>query len=382
MTSTTGSATILATATLFALLPQILLGPFVGALVDRWNRRLVMIVADTGIAAATGVLIYLFASGNVQIWHVYIILLVRSLGSAFHYPAMAASTSLMVPHKHLARIAGLNQILGGLLSIFAPPLGALLISVMATHYVLAIDIATAILAVLPLLFIAIPNPPRQEALATGTAKETTYWHDLREGFRYVIQWKGLLGLVLLAMLLNFLLVPSSSFTPLVVFKVFEKGAQELAWVEAVFGVGVILGGILLSTWGGFRRKIVTSLIGVVGIGLGVMLIGFLPADWFVLLLVANFLIGFTQVLANGPITAIFQSSVNLDMQGRVFSLVSAGCAAMMPLSLIVAGPVADWLGVRAWYLIGGGLCILVTLISFFIRPIMEIEHNRLPETTG
>jgi DHA3 family macrolide efflux protein-like MFS transporter len=376
MTRETGSATVLATATLVALLPQVLLGAFVGALVDRWNRRTIMIVADTAIAVATGVLIVLFATGVVQIWHVYAILLVRSLGSAFHSPAMTASTSLMVPKEHLARIAGLNQTLYGVMSIFSPPLGALLISIFPTQGVLAIDIGTAALAVLPLLFISIPIPPRQAAQANGTAQKTSYWHDLREGFQYVVKWPGLLGVILLAMLLNFLLVPSGSLTPLVVFKVFGKGAPELAMTETVFGVGIILGGLLLSTWGGFKKKIVTSLTGVLGIGLGVILVGLTPANLFMMLLAANLVVGATQVLANGPLTAIFQTAIEPDMQGRVISLVSTGATAMMPLSLLVAGPVADYWGVRTWYLIGGGMCILVTLVAFAIPAIMNIEQNK------
>ncbi|MCX6034722.1 MAG: MFS transporter, partial [Chloroflexi bacterium] len=313
MTKTTGSATVLATATLVALLPQILLGPFVGALVDRWNRRLIMIIADTAIAAATGVLILLFAAGIVQVWHVYAILLVRSLGGAFHGPAMTASTSLMVPKQHLARLAGMNQTLQGLLSIFAPPLGALLIGLLPMHGVLAIDIGTAALAVLPLLVLSIPNPPRQTAVANGTAKKTTYWHDLREGFTYVVKWPGLLGLILLAMMLNFLLIPSSSLTPLVITKVFGKGVAELGWTETVFGVGVIAGGLVLSAWGGFKRKIVTSLMGVLGIGAGVVLMGAAPANLFFLILVSNFVLGVTQVFANGPLTAIFQTAIEPDM---------------------------------------------------------------------
>ena len=376
MTRTTGSATVLATATLVALLPQILLGPFVGALVDRWNRRIIMIVADTSIAAATGVLIVLFSTGLVQVWHVYVILLVRSLGGAFHYPAMAASTSLMVPKSQLARIAGLNQTLQGLLSVFSPPLGALLIGLLPMHGVLAIDIGTAALAVLPLLFLSIPNPPRQTAVADGITRKTSYWHDLGEGFTYVVKWPGLLGLILLAMMLNFLLVPSSSLTPLVVTKVYGKGVVELGWTETLFGVGVILGGLVLSAWGGFKRKIVTSLAGVLGIGAGVLLVGLAPGNLFYLILVANFIMGVTQVFANGPLTAIFQSAIEPDMQGRVLSLISAGATAMMPLSLLVAGPLSDRLGVRFWYLLGGGLCILVTLIAFTIPAIMNIENNR------
>jgi DHA3 family macrolide efflux protein-like MFS transporter len=335
-----------------------------------------MIIADTTIAAATGVLILLFAAGIVQVWHVYAILLVRSLGGAFHHPAMTASTSLMVPKQHLARLAGMNQTLQGLLSIFAPPLGALLIGLLPMHGVLAIDIGTAALAVLPLLVLSVPNPPRQMAQVNGTIKRTTYWHDLHEGFTYVVKWPGLFGLILLAMMVNFLLIPSSSLTPLVITKVFGKGVAELGWTETIFGVGVIIGGLVLSAWGGFKRKIVTSLAGILGISTGVILVGIAPANLFLLILVANFVIGVTQVFANGPLMAIFQTTIEPDMQGRVFSLISAGATAMMPLSLLVAGPISDLLGVRIWYLIGGGLCILVTLAAFSIPAIMNIEHNR------
>jgi DHA3 family macrolide efflux protein-like MFS transporter len=375
MTKTSGSATVLATATLMALLPQILLGPFVGTLVDRWNRRLIMILADSAIAAATGVLILLFAAGIVQVWHVYLILLIRSLGGAFHGPAMTASTSLMVPKQHLARLAGLNQTLQGILSIFAPPLGALLIGLLPMQGVLAIDISTAVLAVIPLLFLSIPYPPRQMAQANGTANKTSYWHDLREGFTYVVRWPGLLGLLLLAMMVNFLLIPSSSLAPLVITKVFGKGVTELGWMETLFGVGVIVGGLVLSAWGGFKRRIITSLLGIIGIGAGVILMGIAPVNLFYLVLVANFIIGMTQVFANGPLMAIFQSAIEPDMQGRVFSLISAGATAMMPLSLLVAGPISDWLGVRIWYLFGGGLCILVTMVAFSFPAIMNIENN-------
>jgi MFS transporter, DHA3 family, macrolide efflux protein len=389
LTQKTGSATILATSTLVALLPQIVLGPFVGALVDRWNRRLIMIVADTAIAIATAILMILFASGLVQVWHIYLVLFFRSLGGAFHFPAMGASTSLMVPDKHLARVGGMNQTLQGVISIFSPPLGALLISLLPTEKVLAIDIATAALAVMPLLFISIPKPPRQVALMNGHVKKTSYFDDLVEGFRYVIKWPGLFGVILLAMLLNFLLSPGGSLLPLVVKEIFHGGALQLGWVESVFGVGVILGGLVLSTWGGFKRRIVTTLWGVIGIGTGVLLTGVAPADWFWMLLVANFTFGFTQVFANGPLNAILQSAVALDMQGRVFSLVGAGATAMMPLSLLIAGPISDRFGLRTWYLVGGALCILVTLAAFNIPAIMNIEGNKremsvigMEESTG
>jgi DHA3 family macrolide efflux protein-like MFS transporter len=376
LTQKTGSATILATASLVALLPQIILGPFVGALVDRWDRRLIMIVADTSIALATGILIFLFLADMVQVWHVYIILMARSLGGAFHSPAMTSSTSLMVPNKHLARVAGMNQTLQGIISIFAPPLGALLLGLMSTGHVLFVDIGTAALAVIPLLFIPIPQPPRQIAITKGNEKKASYWHDLKEGYSYVIKWPGLLGIILLAMAINFLLSPASSLTPLFVRKIFNGGVQELGWVESVFGIGVILGGMILSVWGGFKRRIVTSFTGIIGIGIGVILIGLTPSNLFWLLLLGNLILGVTQVFANGPLSAIFQATIAPDMQGRVFSLIGAGATAMMPLSLLIAGPVSDWLGIRTWFLFGGILCILMTVMAFFNPIIMNIEENR------
>jgi DHA3 family macrolide efflux protein-like MFS transporter len=377
LTQKTGSATVLATASLVALLPQILLGPFVGALIDRWNRRLIMLVADTSIAVVTGVLIFLFATGRVQVWHIYVVMLLRSLGGAFHGPAMTSSTSLMVPDKHLARVAGMNQTLQGVIGIFAPPLGALLLSLMPTGQVLFVDIGTAALAVIPLLFIPIPQPPRQVALANGSAQKTSYWHDLKEGYTYVIQWKGLLGLIILAMLLNFLLSPASALTPLFIKDVFQGGAQQLAWAESVFGVGVIVGGLALSAWGGFKRRIITSFCGIIGIGLGILMVSLTPSNLFWLFLVGHVIVGSAQVFANGPLSAIFQSTIAPDMQGRVFSLLGAGATAMMPLSLLMAGPLSDWLGIRTWFMLGGILCVLMTVIAFFIPVIVNIEQNNL-----
>jgi DHA3 family macrolide efflux protein-like MFS transporter len=377
LTSQTGSATILATASLVALLPQIVLGPFVGALVDRWNRRAIMIAADAAIAAATGILLLLFAAGLVQVWHVYVIMLLRSLGGAFHGPAMSASTTLMVPDRHLARVAGANQLLQGLIGIFAPPMGALLINLMSTEGVLLIDILTAAAAVFSLLAVAIPQPARQLASAEGAAVKGSYWTDLRAGFRYVWSWPGLLGLILLAMMLNFLLSPSGSLLPLLVMDEFGGGVRELAWVESAFGIGIILGGLLLSVWGGFKRRIQTSFAGIVGIGVGVLLSGLIPGEMFWLLLAACLTVGFAQVFANGPLNAIFQTAVAPEMQGRVFSLIGAGATAMMPLSLLIAGPVADGFGIRTWYLLGGAVCLLVTLAAAFVPAIMNIEQNKV-----
>ena len=158
MTRESKSAVVLTTATIVSLLPRMLLMPFAGALVDRWRRRKILILADTFIALATLVLAGLFAAGIAEIWHIYFLLVVRSLGSVFHRPAMMASTTLMVPKKHLSRVAGMNETLSGALSIASPPLGALLMTIWPLQSILMIDVVTALAAIIPLFFIDVPQP--------------------------------------------------------------------------------------------------------------------------------------------------------------------------------------------------------------------------------
>src|SRR5512138_443967 len=184
LTQKSGSATILALATLVGMLPQIVIGPFAGALVDRWNRRTIMIIADSTIAAFSLLLAYLFATGVVQIWHIYAIMAVRSIGGAFHFPAMSASTPLMVPKEQLTRINGLNQALQGVNSLFAPPLGALLLNVLPTHGILLIDVGTALLAILPLLFSSIPQTRRHDDLKQQEVKPRLLM-DIRDAIAYI-----------------------------------------------------------------------------------------------------------------------------------------------------------------------------------------------------
>ena len=163
LTQHTGSATGLAGAAIVGLVPQVILGPFGGPLIDRWNRKWTMILADGVVALSTGVLVYLFWTGAVEVWHIYAILFIRALGGSFHWPAMTASISLMVPQEHLTRVQGLNQILNGGLSIASAPLGALLISLLPMENVLMIDIVTAAIAMVTIAFVHVPQPEARQA---------------------------------------------------------------------------------------------------------------------------------------------------------------------------------------------------------------------------
>lgn len=377
LTKQTGSATVLATATLVGMLPQIFLGPIAGSIVDRNNRRRIMILADSGIALVTLFLVLLFAFGLVQIWHIYALMLLRSLGQAFHSPAFTASTSLMVPKEHLSRIQGINQMLNGGLNIISAPLGALLLELLPMQGVLSVDIVTAFIAVCTVLPVSIPQPVRELNGADG--KPISFWEDFREGFRYVLSWPGMLIIIVMATLINFLLTPAGALSPLLITKHFGQGVIQLGWFEAVSGVGVIIGALLLSVWGGFKKRIVTAFLGLVGMGLPFAVVGFLPADGFLICLVLVLVSSFTMPIVNGTLGSVMQATVDPSRQGRVFTLTGSLATAMTPLGLLVAGPVADSLGIQSWYIVGGLLCAAMGVAGLFIPSVMNIEAGH-PQT--
>jgi DHA3 family macrolide efflux protein-like MFS transporter len=371
LTQLTGSATVLATATMVALIPEIFLAPIAGAYVDRWNRRTVMIVADGMIALASLWLAYLFWVDVAQVWHVYVIMLVRAVGGSFHWPAMQASTSLMVPEKHLTRVAGLNQTLNGVLNIIGPPLGALLMEVLLLYGVMLVDVGTAMLAILPLFFTHVPQPKRDDM----GAEKPTVWADMREGLRYILNWPGLMALIGAAMIVKIALTPAFSLLPLLVSKHFNGDAVQLSLLEAIAGAGIVVGGLILSVWGGFRRKIYTTMMGVVMLGLGFVVLGFTPGSLFWMALASIFVVGLMIPLVDGPIMAILQGTVAPEVQGRVFTLMGSLLWITSPFSLAVAGPVSDWLGLQVWYITAGVLCGVTGLAGFFIPAIVNIEEN-------
>jgi DHA3 family macrolide efflux protein-like MFS transporter len=373
LTERTGSAAILATATLLGLLPQVVLGPVIGALIDRWSRKAVMLAADGVVAAASLVLAGMFAAGIADVPHVLALLLVRALGGAFHAPAMTASTTLMIPEKHLTRVQGLNQSVQGLLNVVGAPLGALLLAVLPMTGVMMVDVGTALLAIVPLLFIRVPRPSRSVVDGDEESAPRSVWADAVEGFRYLARRRGLATLIAMSALINALLVPAFSLLPLLVLQRLNGGAVQFGWLSSSFGVGLIAGGIVLGIWGGFRRRIVTMLVGMIGLGLAVIAVGVTPAASLVWALVSVTCVGVIVPLINGPGQAILQATVAPDYQGRVFTLGTSLATAVAPLGLLVAAPVAEVVGVAVWYLAGGATCVAMGIAGFFAPPLMRIE---------
>jgi Arabinose efflux permease len=375
VTKETGSAAVLATATTAAIVPNILLGPFVGALVDRWNRKLVMIIADLVVALATVVLAVLFATGAIQIWHIIAILLTRSAAGVFQGPARTAATTLMVPKEHLSRLGGVNQAVDGMINVFSPALGALLLAVLPMQGVLAVDILTAAIAIsLLIFFVKVPQPKTKPK--TDKVTPRSLLADVREGIRYIVTWPGLFLLILMASLLNMFLAPGGNLLPLHVTTFFGKGAQELAWMQVAMGAGGIVGGLLLGVWGGFKRRVWTVLMGILGIGAGMLTFGLIPANRFTWSLLSLGMVGLMASFANGSLGPLLQTKVPPEVQGRVFMLLSSLTLAMMPIGLFLSAPIADNFGTQVSYIVGGAACLVIGLLGLLDKRVNTLDLQK------
>ncbi len=380
LTLQTGSATVLAIATIMALLPQVLIAPFAGSYVDRWNRRRTMIAADLIIALSILFLVAMFYFGTIEIWHIYLAMLIGSAAGAFHWPAMLASTSLMVPKKDLLRVGGLNHTLQGAAGIIAPPLGALVLILLPMSTILMIDVVTAIIAIGALVAVNVPQPERTSLLV-----KKSVLGDMMDGFRFLKKTRGILLIVVMAMFLNLVGGPAGALIPILVTNHFHGDVTYLAIIQSASAIGMVLSGILLGIWGGGRRRIFTALIALIVIGILDMLIGLMPPDAFFQATALFFLAAGLGTIVNGSVLALLQSTIPADKQGRVFALVGAGSTAMMPIGLVIAGPVADVYGVPIWFIASGvativlGTAALLTPSVRALDDVMETAAAESPE---
>jgi DHA3 family macrolide efflux protein-like MFS transporter len=373
LTQKTGSATILATASLVAFLPMVFLGPFAGAIVDRNDRKRIMILSDALVALMTLGLVLIAWLGVLAPWHIYIAMFIRSLGQTFHSPAMSASTTLLVPEKHYARVSGINQALAGAMNIIAPPIGALLISSIDLQWILSIDIITAMLAIAPLFLVTIPNPERPVSETQSNHPIHALFSDIKQGFLYIYHWKGLFIILLFAVTINLLINPAFSLLPLLVTNHFKGTALNFSYLESAVGMGFVVGGLGLGAWGGFKRKVLTSALGIGGMGIGSLLLGAAPGTLFPMAVAGVFILGVMNPLANGPLSALIQSRVEPAYQGRVMTVINSVATGLTPFSLAVAGPLSDRFGIQTWFILGGVSCLIIPIFMISIPSVVALD---------
>jgi len=275
-----------------------------------------------------------------------------------------------VPKDHLARITGLNQSVMGLTSIMGPALGAFLYVALPMYLVLGMDVVTAAMAITALLVVRIPEIRKPKG-----GEKAPILRDLVDAFRYVRAWKGALLVVAVFSVVNFLITPAFTFFNLLTLYHFGQGPYQAAFIDVMVGAGMITGGLILGMWGGSSRKIVTCIGALASSGGGVLLIGVLPPDGFLIAAGTALFIGTGLSIVNGIVMAILQKGIRADMQGRVFALLSSLASGMSPLGLALSGPFAGVFGIQAWFIAGGLIMVVVSAALFFIPVVLHIEDH-------
>lgn len=372
LTKTTGSAKVLAFASIAGIVPQIILGPFIGVYVDRWNRKVVMLLADSFIALCSLIIGILYWTNNIEIWHIYVLLALRSVGSGFHFPAMQASIPLLAPQEQLSRIAGVNQVLYSVSNIAGPALGALLIMKFNMGIIMLLDVAGAFIACSTLLFVSIPRPEPSQSDVGGK----NLIREMKVAFLVLWKDKGLAFLLTGFMIFSLVFMPVNALFPLMTVSHFNGGAVEMSLVEVTFGFGMLAGGGLLAIWKGPKRKIILINIAYILTGVTLLLSGLLPSTGFTYFVILVGFFGASVPLYNGPFTVIMQTKVEPAMLGRVFSLIDTLSLLPAPIGLLSTGFIADNIGIANSFAISGLIITAIGIASFFIPALMKIEEKK------
>ncbi len=391
----TGQATALALISFFAYLPAVLLSPLAGVLVDRWNRKWVMMISDLATALGTLLVLLLYVSGHLQIEILYVVGIVAGAFGAFQYPAYSAAVTTMLSKEQYTRAEGMMGLAYSVSGIFGPVLAAALLGRIGITGIMLIDLATFLAALGTLLWIQIPQPT---VSAVGLQSRGSLWQETVFGFRYIRERSSLLALVLLFMGSNFFLALATTLVSPMILARSLNSETILATVQSVGALGGVVGGVLLSVWGGPRRRIHSILLGGAGACLlGVVWLG--VGQTVLLWAVGNFFFAFFEPLVVGSNLAIWQSKVEADVQGRVLATRQLLVQIPYLLGMLVAGPLAEsaaaltvggrpalnslvgtgpGAGMGLLLALSGGGGLLVFVAGYLFRPLRQAE-SRLPD---
>jgi MFS family permease len=333
----TGQATALALVGVCAFAPVILVSPLAGAIVDRANRKLMMILSDAAAGLGTLTILFLHLSGNLEVWHLYIVVAFIGTFGAFQFPAYSSTISVLVDKSQYARASGMMSLAGSISGVFAPVAAGILLAPIGIGGILGVDLATMTAAIVILLLARIPQPT---VSAEGAKGRGSLFREAAYGFRYILARRGLLGL--LGMFFLFNVTATFGFTVLAPMILARTGNNSLILgsVQSAAGIGGVVGGVLLSLWGGPKRRVhgvligcaLGGVIGLAGVGIGRSL----PA-WAITM----FVMAMIFPTVNASSQTIWQSKVPPDLQGRVFSVRLMMAQFGSPLAMLLAGPLAD-----------------------------------------
>mgnify|MGYP001308175011 FL=1 len=370
ITEKTGSAMVLSIASLIGFLPYAVLGPAIGVLVDRYNRKTIMIIADLIIAIAGAVLAFIALYMEIPIWMIMVVLFIRSVGTAFHSPALSAVTPLLVPEDQLTKCAGYSQSLQSISYIISPAAAAFLYSIWELNAIIAIDVFGAIVAIIALVLIKIPKlDVEKQELGLSFIKE------MKDGFYILKENKGLFGLLLIGTLYMLVYMPINALYPLISMEHFKGTPVHVSITEIAYASGMLIGGMLLGLFGSYKKRIILITASIFMMGASLTISGLLPPSGFVVFALCCAIMGLSVPFYSGVQTALFQERIKPEYLGRVFSLTGSIMSLAMPVGLILSGLFADRIGVSNWFLISGILIIGIAITCPFISVIRSLDEK-------
>lgn len=340
---------------LCGFIPTFILSPVAGVWADRYNRKTLIMLADGMIATATLILAILFMMGYSAMWLLFLMAAIRAIGTGIQTPAVGAVLPQIVPTDKLTKVNGINGSIQAVMMFVSPMISAALLTMTSMEIIFLIDVVTAILAILTLLvFLKIPTHEKAKE-----KQQVSYLSDFKEGLNYVNNHPFLKKLFIFFAFFLVLMAPAAFLTPLQVTRTFGDDVWRLTSIEIAFSIGMMIGGGLIATWGGFSNRFKTIVLSSAIAGACTFLLGITPIFWIYLVFMGIF--GISMPIFNTPVTVLIQEKVEEEYLGRVFGVMGMISTSMMPMGMIIFGPIADIISVEV-LLVGTGLLMLVLTI--------------------
>ncbi|RNB78584.1 MFS transporter [Brevibacillus panacihumi] len=355
ITLTTESGVMMTLYIICGFIPTFLLSPVAGVWADRYNRKMLIVLADGLIAIATLILAILFFMGFDAIWLLFVMAAIRAFGTGIQTPAVGAILPQIVPKDKLTKVNGANGSIQAVIMFVSPMASAALLALTSIEIIFFIDVITAAMAIVTLLaFLKIPVHEKAAEKQT-----TSYVSDFKEGLQYVYNHGFLKKFFLFFAVFFVLMAPAAFLTPLQVTRSFGDDLWRLTAIEIAFSIGMMAGGGLIAAWGGFQNKVKTMTFASLIMGACTIALGIVPVFWIYLVFMALF--GVAMPIFNTPTTVILQEKIEGDFLGRVFGVMGMISTSMMPMGMLIFGPIADIIKIE-WLLVGTGVFIIILAI--------------------
>nr|WP_267896480.1 MFS transporter [Trichococcus shcherbakoviae] len=375
LTLETQSGVIMTLSTIFGFLPTFFISPFAGVWADRYNRKRLIVLSDGITALSTLVLVLLFLAGQRSIWILLATSAIRAIGAGIQMPAVGAILPQIVPEKELTRINGLNGSIQAVVMLVSPMISGALYQFAPMEGIFMIDIVTAALAIAIMVFL-LKVPTHEKA---SQEQVSNYLQDMKLGFRYIQNHAFIKRLFLYFSLAFFMAAPVSFLSPLQVARSFGDDVWRLTAIEIAFSIGMIGGGLWIASWGGFKNRIHSIAFAIGAMGLCTFGMGVIPNFWIYLFLMG--LVGLVIPLLNAPSMTLLQEKVEEDFLGRVFGVQSMVASSMMPLGMLIFGPLADRMAIEILMAVSGVFLMVVAFFAIRDRVLLEAGKPE-PSDTG